>query len=116
MTIGPSVGKAFRCVCLSVRLSVVYKENSLRCQHSAHSPWQAIGMHWPWGQKAKGWVGFMALGLRLKRVRNEKRVGLHADTNVRVSSSRVRVVMAAACQRKRLRYRKHTHTHAHTPV
>lgn len=45
MTIGPSVGKAFRCVCLSVRLSVVYKENSLRCQHSAHSPWQAIGMH-----------------------------------------------------------------------
>jgi len=64
--------------------------------------------------KAKGWVGFMALGLRLKRVRNEKRVGLHADTKVRVSSSRVRAVMAAACQCKRLRYRKHTHTHTHT--
>ena len=56
----------------------------------------------------------MALGLRLKRVRTEKRVGLHADTNVRVSSSRVRAVMAAACQRKTPL--PQTHTHTHTPV
>jgi len=55
----------------------------------------------------------MALGLRLKRVRTEKHVGLHADTNVRVSSS------TSACGHGRCMPRQETplpqtHTHAHT--
>jgi len=53
----------------------------------------------------------MALGLRLKRVRTEKRVGLHADTNVRVSSS------TSACGHGRCMPTQQTplpQTHTHT--
>jgi len=44
-------------VCLFVCVSTLKKENGLSYQHETwytYTPWQSLGVHWPWSYKVKG--------------------------------------------------------------
>ena len=60
--VGLIVASVWPCVCLSVCLSALWKQNDLSC-HNTKVDWDNdSGMDWPWGQKVKDGSG---LGLEL---------------------------------------------------